>query len=175
MCTYNGKQCATRNDTPDLRCMKVGCAVIFALKRNEAKRKRNFFRFDAKKSVFFACFALMRNVEIWSETKMKRSENETKKKRNCLHFRFEAKRKRNFLSPTWWRGHWPHCRSSSGSRRIKAPAASPLKKKHPLHIRRRMQCRFTSLRLWEYKDSGKGDKVKVALYKKVPYETFTTL
>ncbi len=50
---YNGKQCATRNDTPDLRCVKVGCAAIFALKRNEVKRKGNFFRFDAKK-VFFS-------------------------------------------------------------------------------------------------------------------------
>jgi hypothetical protein len=73
-------------------CMSMlGCAVIFASKRNEAKRKRNFFRFDAKKSDFFACFASMRNVEIWSETKMKQSENETKKKRNCRNFRFEAK------------------------------------------------------------------------------------
>jgi hypothetical protein len=42
----------------------LGCAVIFASKRNEAKRKRNFFRFDAKKSDFFACFASMRNKEI---------------------------------------------------------------------------------------------------------------
>jgi hypothetical protein len=28
---------------------------------------------------------------------MKQSENETKKKRNCRHFRFEAKRKRNYF------------------------------------------------------------------------------
>jgi hypothetical protein len=69
----------------------LGCAVIFASERNEAKRKRNFFRFDAKKSDFFACFASMRNVETWIETKMKQSENETKKKRNCRNFRFEAK------------------------------------------------------------------------------------
>ncbi len=46
---------------PDLG---VGRAVIFASKRNEAKRMRNFFRFDAKKSDFFACFASMRNIEI---------------------------------------------------------------------------------------------------------------
>ncbi len=69
----------------------IGCAVIFASKRNEAKRKRNFFRFDAKICDFFACFALMRNIEIWSETKMKQSENETKKKRNCRYFCFKAK------------------------------------------------------------------------------------
>ncbi len=49
-------------------------AVIFASKRNEAKRKRNLFRFDAKKW-FFACF------RFWSETKMKWCENKTKKKR----------------------------------------------------------------------------------------------
>ncbi len=42
----------------------LGCAVIFASRRNEAKRKRNFFRIDAKKSDFFACFASMRNIEI---------------------------------------------------------------------------------------------------------------
>ncbi len=75
----------------------VGCAVIFASKRNEAKRKRNFFRFDAKKSAFFACFASMWNVEIWSETKMERSENKTKKKRKTAILfaskRNEAKRK----------------------------------------------------------------------------------
>ncbi len=57
--------------------------------------KRNgseiFFRFDTKKRDLFACFALMRNIEIWSETKMKQCENETKNKRNCRHFRFEAK------------------------------------------------------------------------------------
>ena len=44
--------------------LRVGCAVIFASKRNEAKQKRNYFRFDAKKSPFSACFASMRNVEI---------------------------------------------------------------------------------------------------------------
>jgi hypothetical protein len=73
------------------------CAVIFALKRNEAKRKRNFYRFEAKKSVFFAYFASMRNVEIWSETKMERSENKTKKKQKIFIFtskRNKAKRKR---------------------------------------------------------------------------------
>jgi hypothetical protein len=32
--------------------LPVGCAIIFALKLNEAKRKRNFFRFDAKKVLF---------------------------------------------------------------------------------------------------------------------------
>jgi hypothetical protein len=64
----------------DIYCT-LGCAVIFASKRNEAKRKRNFFRFHAKKSAFFACFASMRNVEIWSETKMKWIENKMKKKR----------------------------------------------------------------------------------------------
>jgi UDP-3-O-[3-hydroxymyristoyl] glucosamine N-acyltransferase len=34
---------------------KAKAAIIFASKQNEAKRKRNFFHFDAKK-VFFACF-----------------------------------------------------------------------------------------------------------------------
>jgi hypothetical protein len=58
----------------------LGCAVIFALKRNEAKRKQNFFCFYAKKVLFFAHFASMRNVEICSEMKMERSENKTKKK-----------------------------------------------------------------------------------------------
>ncbi len=76
----------------------VGCAVIFASKRNEGKRKRNFFRFDAKKNAFFACFASMRNVEIWSGTKMERKENKTKKKRKTAIIfsskRNEAKRKR---------------------------------------------------------------------------------
>jgi hypothetical protein len=69
----------------------------FASKRNKAKRKRNFVRFDAKKSAFFACFASMRNVEICRETKMERSENKTKKKqKTAIIFaskRNEAKRK----------------------------------------------------------------------------------
>ncbi len=73
----------------------LGCAVIFALKRNEAKRKRNFFRFDAKKSDFFACFTSMRNIEIWSETKMKQSENKTKKEAKLPSFSLRSKMKRN--------------------------------------------------------------------------------
>jgi hypothetical protein len=58
-----------------------------------------------QKKCIFACFALMQNVEIWSETKMERSENKTKKKRktaiilatkqieakSCHHFCFKAK------------------------------------------------------------------------------------
>ncbi len=78
----------------------LGCAVIFASKRNEAKRKRNFFatmRCDA----FFACFASMRNVEIWSKTEMEQSENKTKKKRKTAIIiaskRNEVKRKWNFF------------------------------------------------------------------------------
>ncbi len=47
---------------------------------------------------FFASFALMQNVEIWSETKMERSENKTKKKRKIAIIfaskRNKAKRKR---------------------------------------------------------------------------------
>jgi hypothetical protein len=87
------------------RKYELGCAVIFASKRNEAKRKRNFFRFDAKKSDFFACFASMRNIEIWSETKMKRNgseiifasiqkvyENEMKRKKRKWSKNFKAKR-----------------------------------------------------------------------------------
>ncbi len=48
-------------------------AIIFASRLNEEKRKRNFFRFYAKK-MFFVCFC------IWSETKMKLSEIKMKKK-----------------------------------------------------------------------------------------------
>ncbi len=33
-------------------CSELGYAVIFTSKRNEAKQKRNFFRFDAKKGFF---------------------------------------------------------------------------------------------------------------------------
>jgi len=36
--------------------LHLGCAGIFASKRNEAKLKRNFFRFEAKKKVSFASF-----------------------------------------------------------------------------------------------------------------------
>ncbi len=95
-------QCLT--SSPDLSTIQfsgrssLGCAVIFASKRNEAKRKRNCFRFDAKKRAFFACFASMRNLEIWSETKMERNKNKTKKKRKTAIIfapkRNEAKRKR---------------------------------------------------------------------------------
>ncbi len=55
-------------------------AIIFASKRNGSK----IFCFDAKKC-FFACFC------IWSETKMKLSENKAKKM--FISFHIEAKRK----------------------------------------------------------------------------------
>ncbi len=74
-------------------------------------RVRRHFRFEAKwnkteakffasmrKKCFFACVASMRNIEIWNETKMERSENKTKKKRKTAIIfaskRNEAKRKR---------------------------------------------------------------------------------
>jgi hypothetical protein len=42
-------------------CSKVRFRRNF---RFEAKWKRNFFRFDAKEVLFFACFASMQNEEI---------------------------------------------------------------------------------------------------------------
>ncbi len=61
----------------------------FEAKLSEMEAK--FFRFDAKK-VFFS-----QNVKIWSETKMERSENRTKKKRKTAIIfaskRNEAKQK----------------------------------------------------------------------------------
>jgi hypothetical protein len=42
----------------------LGCVVIFASKQNEAKRKINFFPFDANKVLFSLVFASMQNVEI---------------------------------------------------------------------------------------------------------------
>ncbi len=55
----------------------LGCAVIFASKRNEAKRKRNFFRFDAKKKCFFRMF----RIDV-KRRNLKRNENGTKRKQN---------------------------------------------------------------------------------------------
>jgi hypothetical protein len=55
--------------------MKRKTAIIFASKRNEAKRQRNFFT-SMRKKCFFVCF------RVWSVTKMKWTENKTKKKRN---------------------------------------------------------------------------------------------
>ncbi len=49
---------------------------------------------------FFPCFASMRNIEIWSETKIKRSKNETKKAKTAVIFtseQTEAKQKQNFF------------------------------------------------------------------------------
>jgi hypothetical protein len=63
--------------------LQIGCAVIFASKRNEAKRKRKFFCFDAKK-VFFRLFS-----------HLKRNENEIKRKQNEKFF--EAKQSENAL------------------------------------------------------------------------------
>ncbi len=51
----------------------------FEAKWSETEAK--FFSLRCKKSAFFACFASMRNVEIWSEMKMERSQNKMKKKR----------------------------------------------------------------------------------------------
>jgi hypothetical protein len=42
--------------------------------------KRNFFSRRCEESAILAYFASMRNVEIWSETKMEWSKNKTKKK-----------------------------------------------------------------------------------------------
>ncbi len=57
--------------------LAIRCAVIFASKRNEAKRKRNFFLFDAKKSVFRLFSHLKQN-----ENEMKRKQNEKEGKRS---------------------------------------------------------------------------------------------
>jgi hypothetical protein len=59
----------------------VGCAVRFRLKRNVAKIKQNFFRFEAKKSRFFACFASKRNIVNHKRNESERSEK-SKAKRN---------------------------------------------------------------------------------------------
>jgi hypothetical protein len=70
---------------------QLGCAVIFASKRNEAKRKLNLFRFDAKKSIFhlYRIDAKRRNRKQ-NENRTKRKPNE-KEAKNCHHFWFEAK------------------------------------------------------------------------------------
>jgi hypothetical protein len=65
------------------------------MKRNKAKQKQNCFRFDAKK-VFFCLF----RIDV-KRRNLKRNENGTKRKpnekeaKNCHHFRFETKMKRN--------------------------------------------------------------------------------
>jgi hypothetical protein len=64
------------------------------MKRNGSE----IFSLRCGKSAFYAYFASMRNVEISSETKMERSENQTKKKQKLAIIftskRNKAKRKR---------------------------------------------------------------------------------
>ncbi len=62
------------------RPYRLGCAVIFASKRIEAKRKRNFFRFDAKKVRF--SLVSHRCETYKSEAKRKWNEAKTKPKRS---------------------------------------------------------------------------------------------
>jgi hypothetical protein len=61
----------------------------FEVKRNETEAKSFSLRWE--KSAFFACIASMRNLKIWSETKMKRNEKRRKRSKNCHHFCFETK------------------------------------------------------------------------------------
>jgi hypothetical protein len=51
------------------------------LKRNDAKNKQIFFRFEAKKIRFFACFASKRKAGNQKRNENERSEN-SKAKRN---------------------------------------------------------------------------------------------
>jgi hypothetical protein len=64
-----------------IKHLKVGCAVRFRLKRNDAKNKQIFFRFEAKKICFFACFASKRKAGNQKRNENERSEN-SKAKRN---------------------------------------------------------------------------------------------
>jgi hypothetical protein len=48
-----------------------------------------------KKGAFFACFASMRNVEIWSETKIERSETKQKRSKKLPLFSLRSEMKRN--------------------------------------------------------------------------------
>jgi hypothetical protein len=61
--------------------LDLGCAVRFRLKRNDAKIKQILFRFEAKKSCFFACFASKRNTGNHKRNESERSEK-TQEKRN---------------------------------------------------------------------------------------------
>jgi hypothetical protein len=81
---------------------QLGCAVIFALKWNAAKRKRNFVRFDAKKVLFrlFCIDAKHRNLKRNKNgTKQKQNEKETK---NCHYFCFGAKWSEKLPSFSLW-------------------------------------------------------------------------
>ncbi len=71
--------------------LKVGCAVIFASKRNEAKRKQHFFR-------LFRINAIRINLR-WNEneTKWKRNKKEAKIANIFASKRNEVKRKRNIF------------------------------------------------------------------------------
>jgi hypothetical protein len=59
---------------------ELGCAVRFWLKRNDAKIKQIFFRFEAKKSCFFACFASKRNTGKHKRNESERSEKNQEKR-----------------------------------------------------------------------------------------------
>jgi hypothetical protein len=70
---------------------ELGCAVIFASKRNEAKRKQNFFRFDAKKMLFSLVSDLKKSEakRKWNEAKTKQKSS---KKLPLFSLRSEMKR-----------------------------------------------------------------------------------
>jgi hypothetical protein len=78
----------------------LGCAGIFAPKRNEAKRKRNYFRFEAKKKVSFASFRFeakrkkekQNGNETVREAKQKSPKKRNRAKRNEKDAK-ESKRK----------------------------------------------------------------------------------
>jgi hypothetical protein len=67
---------------------KAKAAIIFASKQNEAKRKRNFFHFDAKK-VFFRLVS-----------HLKRNENEMKRKQNKKEAKTSKEKRINLNSGT---------------------------------------------------------------------------
>ncbi len=101
-------QAITHSRTRNIRDL-IRVRRHFRLEAKWSETEAKFFSLRCEKSAFFACFASMRNVEIWSETKMERkSENKTKKSKklpsfslwsemkrkgskNCHPFRFEVK------------------------------------------------------------------------------------
>ncbi len=78
----------------------------FRFKAKWSEREANFFSLRCEKKCFFACFTSMRKIEIWSKTKMERSENKTNKKRKTAIIfaskRNEAKRKHKLPSFSLW-------------------------------------------------------------------------
>ncbi len=75
---------------PEFTCFYLGQGTPSFSLRSEMKRNGSEIFF-----AFFACFASMQNVEIWSETKMERSENKTKKKQKLPSFSLWSWMKQN--------------------------------------------------------------------------------